>query len=143
MESTLVLGHFHHLGVACPSLERARSSFKLMGYEQETDVIRDSVLGVSIQFLVGNGPRVELLEPFGHNSPLASWLRLDASVGYHFAYECEDFEKDLKGLATSGALLVQPPRPAVAFGGARVAFLSTRSRFLVELIDASQLPAQL
>jgi methylmalonyl-CoA/ethylmalonyl-CoA epimerase len=128
---------FHHVGVACRSIDRSRRSFQIMGYNDEGQSVIDPLQGVRIQFMTGSGPRVELLEPADDTSPLHSWTRSAPTVGYHFGYEVLDLETSMGNLLHHGARTVRVPLPAVAFNGRKVCFLATRSGFLIELIAES------
>ena len=59
---------------------------------------------------------------------------------HHLCYLVEDLETSLTRLRAKGCLITSPPKPAVAFEGRRVAFLVTRERQLVELLE-HRLPA--
>jgi len=128
---------FHHLGVATNNLARAQASFSALGYSVEGPEFVDPLQGVRLVFMTGPGPRIELLEPAGEASPLAPWLKVGAPVGYHLAYEVTDLAAALGEFTTAGLRLVRQPMPAIAFQGRLVAFLSTRSHFLIELIERS------
>jgi methylmalonyl-CoA/ethylmalonyl-CoA epimerase len=54
---------FHHIGVACKDIESETKISMNLGYEIEGEDFIDPVQGVSGRFLVGGGPRLELLAP--------------------------------------------------------------------------------
>jgi len=53
---------------------------------------------------------------------------------YHVCYSVPDLERTIDELAGAGAMLFVPPKPAVLFGGRRVAFLMTRIG-MIELLQ--------
>ena len=65
---------FHHLGYACTSITRERTVFELLGYKQEGSDFSDPIQGVHGCFLVGPGPRIELLENTVGSRTLTPWL---------------------------------------------------------------------
>jgi len=54
---------------------------------------------------------------------------------HHFCYETTDLKAEVKAFLSRGALLTRPPAPAVAFGGRRIAWVLTREKLLVELLE--------
>ena len=53
---------FHHLGIATDSLRRDVHGLRRIGLQIRGRGVMDERQGVSGQFLVGGGPRLELLE---------------------------------------------------------------------------------
>ncbi len=126
---------FHHLGLACRSIDRERRHLEMLGYTPEGESFEDPQQGVRGCFLVGPGPRLELLEPLPDSSTLEPFLARGVKM-YHQAFETPTFDDTLHGYLTQRARLVSPPKPAVAFHGRRVAFLILPNMLIVELIEA-------
>jgi len=126
---------FHHLGVACPDLDREREEWARLGYRAEGEVFSDPIQKVRGAFVVGPGPRLELLSPLGEGSPVAGVIERGGKL-YHQGFESLDFDGSLAALQTRRFRLIQGPVPAVAFGGRRIAFLMSPSLNLIELIEA-------
>jgi methylmalonyl-CoA/ethylmalonyl-CoA epimerase len=127
-------GRFHHIGVACNSLDREAEGFKHLRYMPEGPDFEDPIQGIQGRFLVGQGPRVELLSPLRPGGVLDPWLRRGAKM-YHLAYLVADLPLELARLQATGARLVAVPVPAVAFGGRAIAFLMLPNMMLVEFIQ--------
>ena len=125
---------FHHIGVACRDLEKEARSLRLLGYQVEGQHFLDPVQKIRGCFLVGPGPRMELLTPVDESSPIVSWLNKDIKM-YHQAYEVESIDPALATLSAQHAVVVSRPKPAVAFGGRNVAFLMLPNGLLIELIE--------
>jgi methylmalonyl-CoA/ethylmalonyl-CoA epimerase len=138
---------FHHIGLACRDVEKEARALRLLGYELEGQHFMDPLQKIHGCFLVGLGPRMELLAPVDESSPIVSWLNKDAKM-YHQAYEVASIDAALKALRTQHAVVVSRPKPAVAFGDRKVAFLLLPNSLLIELIecpglqDATQGPAR-
>jgi len=124
---------FHHIGVACRDLESETRRFAALGYQQEGPDFTDPIQGVSGRFLIGGGPRLELLVPLSTEGCLAPWLKTGAKL-YHLAYIVPDLDLEVTRLRGQGAKTVVPPVPAVAFEGRRITFLMLPNMMLVELI---------
>lgn len=125
---------FHHLGYACASIAAERSVFELLGYQLEGSPFADPVQGVTGCFMVGSGPRIELLENLPGSHTLTPWLETGAKL-YHMAYEVEGpLEDALPWIQRERARVLAPPTPAVAFAGRKVCFVMFRRGLLLELI---------
>lgn len=129
------LGEFHHIGLACRSLAEEYEGLAAMGYRAETEPIADPIQLVRVQFFVGNGPRVELVEPQSEKSPAMGWLKRGAKL-YHCAYKVQDFEAAMRFLEDRNFAAASEPAPAVAFAMRRIVFMMSPSLLLVELVEA-------
>jgi methylmalonyl-CoA/ethylmalonyl-CoA epimerase len=125
---------FHHVGVACRSLDEAQAGLCALGYEAAGAQFSDAGLGVKGLFVEGPGPRLELLEPLEGSAVLDPWLRGGSRI-YHLAYEVGDLEATVAAAVQDDAVQVSGPAPAVAFDGRRVCFCMLRVRVLIELIE--------
>ncbi len=124
----------HHVGIAVRSLEEAAARFGLvLGLERGARYDLPE-FGVKALFLpVGEG-NLELLEPLGEGSTVASFLEKRGEGMHHVCFEVEDIEKSLADFAAQGARLIdEKPRPGA--GGHLVAFVHPKSTHgvLVEL----------
>jgi methylmalonyl-CoA/ethylmalonyl-CoA epimerase len=133
---------FHHLGIACASIEQERQTWMLLGYRDEGLPFVDELQGIRGQFMVGSGPRVELLEGTPGSVTLAPWLKRRIKI-YHTGYLVANFDGAIQHLASKGAVLVRDPVMSVYFN-TRIAFLVMPNMMLVELIDGNRagLPEQ-
>lgn len=128
------IGSFHHIGVACRSLESEADAYAALGYSREADEFDDAAHGIRGVFLAGPGPRIELVVDRPGSQVLEPWLRSAGSAVYHLAYEVDDLARAIEEQRRANAKLVVAPRAAVAFAGRSVAFVMLRNRMLVELI---------
>lgn len=125
---------FHHIGYACASIAKARVLFESLGYCQEGVSFRDEAQGVLGCFLVGNGPRIELLENMQGRDTLTPWLEAGTSM-YHVAYTVCDLEECAAWARSHRGKLIVPPISAVAFDGAKICFFIFPGRFMIEFIQ--------
>jgi methylmalonyl-CoA/ethylmalonyl-CoA epimerase len=130
------LMRFHHVGVACRDIESEAKVMLALGYQAESADFTDPAQGIRGRFVVGSGPRMELLEQTSGSHVLEPWLAKGVKA-YHFGYEVGELEKVVERLKSAGAIVVTPLQPAVAFAGRRITFLMLKNMFLVELIEAS------
>lgn len=126
--------NFHHIGVACKNLDGEAARWVELGYVQEGLDFADPVQGIIGRFLIGGGPRLELLVGSSKDSVLSPWLNGGVKM-YHMAYEVAVMDEMIAKLRESGAKVMVKPVPAVAFGGRSIAFLLLPNMMLVELIQ--------
>lgn len=131
----LAEGHvFHHIGYATASIERELSAFALLGYRPEGEGFTDPVQGVSGCFVVGPGPRIELLQGLPGAKTLEPWLSSGVRM-YHLAYLVDDIHRATAWARSQRARITMGPVPAVAFGGRRIAFAMLRNGLLIEFVE--------
>lgn len=130
---------FDHIGIVAPDVGIACQEFAAaIGAKEISDRIEDDVLDVTVQFIRDEAGIVyEMIAPLGAQSPVAKTLRSRANLLNQIAYRCPDLTVASVALRQSGALPLGPPKPARAFGGARVQFFYMRLGFVVELIETT------
>lgn len=133
------IGRFHHIGVATESIAHDEAVYATLGYEREGDEFVDPGQGVRGVFIVGPGPRLELLEPHEGSETLEPWLQAGSRL-YHQAYEVDDLAESLiSARKRLRAHVLRAPLPAPAFGGRSVSFVMLPNRAVIELIEASRI----
>jgi len=129
---------FHHLGYVVSSIETAMPGFvRSLLVTWDGRVVEDPLQKVRVAFLSTRpeAPLVELVEPVGADSPGLRFLQEKGGGMHHVCYEVADLEQELAGLRARGAALAKRPKPAVAFGGRRIAWVITAEKLLVELLE--------
>ncbi len=127
---------FHHVGVACRDLDAEAGPWLSIGYAAEGVDFEDQIQQVRGRFLVGVGPRLELLVGLGPSSPAAAALARGSKF-YHQGFVTPRFEESLAALRRARCKVTVGPTPAVAFGGRRIAFLMMPNMNLIELIEGA------
>lgn len=125
-----------HIGYAVRRIDRALSAFTALGYAFGP-VVDDHDRNVQICFGEKDGCRIELVCPLDRKqaSPVDIYLKNVGPSPYHICYRSESLEKEIGELSKQGFRLVVPPAEAVAFGGRRVAFLSSLGLGLMEIVE--------
>lgn len=127
---------FHHMGLACRDLDTEIKALEILGYQLESPFFEDPLQRVRGCFMVGAGPRLELLMPLDDTSPVMPWLAKGVKY-YHQAFETADLRRAIDTLKARRGKVVVPPTPAVAFDGREIAFLLFPNMMLIELIQAA------
>lgn len=108
-----------------------------LGYVSEGPVVADPIQKVRLQFFVGGGPRLELIEPAAPDSPVRDILKRGGKF-YHIAYEVKDFQQAVRLFETKNYMQIGPIAQAVAFGMRRIVFMASATATVVELIEADR-----
>jgi methylmalonyl-CoA/ethylmalonyl-CoA epimerase len=125
---------FHHIGYATNKISNEIEYFFKLGYELESDFFEDELQGIRGCFLVGNGPRLELLENLTNSRTLDPWLESKIKM-YHMAYTTKNLDSSIDSAQKGKGKLIVPPTTSIAFNGNRIAFISFRNVPLLELIE--------
>lgn len=124
---------FHHVGVACNSIERELKIYQQLGYTYERG-FTDSIQGVRGAFICLGGMRLELLENLPGSSTLNVWISREIKL-YHIGYYVHSVSGGLKWMKENRVLVTSKPQPAIAFNGRSIVFGMTRNGDLIELIS--------
>jgi len=124
-----------HLGIAVRSLETA-----LQFYERELGFsvsLRETVEHekVNVAMLPAGGPRIELLEATDPDSVIGKFIEKRGEGLHHVAVKVPDLAAAVQRLKSSGARLLNDPRPGA--GGHLYVFVhpSSTGGVLLELIQ--------
>jgi methylmalonyl-CoA/ethylmalonyl-CoA epimerase len=128
----------HHLGFVVASISRVADEFStLMSARQDGPIVHDPIQQVRAAFFKPRAPQnpvFELVEPAGDASPVNGFLKKGGGL-HHVCYEIDDLEAGLELAQEVGLAIVAAPAPAVAFGGRRIAWVCSKSRLLMELLE--------
>jgi methylmalonyl-CoA/ethylmalonyl-CoA epimerase len=135
VESALRL---HHIGFVVADIATAMPAFvRSMAAEWDGKIFEDPLQKAKVAFLTTRqgDAQVELVQPVGEDSPVRRFLQERGGGMHHLCYEVADLEAELAAFRSRGAAIVSRPKPAVAFGGRRIAWVITSEKFLVELLE--------
>ena len=117
-------------------------SMALLGVGEAFGETVEDLLGVGVFafeggdgfFLVGGGPRIELLESLPGSKTLAPWLASGVRM-YHVAYTVPNIGEAVAWARAQRARITVNPVPAVAFQGRLISFSMFRNGLFVEFIE--------
>ena len=138
------LGALHHVGFVVESIDKVLDSFmRSLGADVASPICYDPLQKTRVVFL-NTSPaeysQIELVEPTGADSPVHRFLEQSRGGLHHLCYEVADLEAAMADFKQRKCTIVSRAKPAVAFGGRRVAWLMTPEWLLVELLE-KELPA--
>jgi len=133
----------HHLGCVVPSISNVAGAFAAsLSASWDGQIVHDPLQRVRVAFFKPADPRnpvFELVEPAGDDSPVGKFLKKSGGGLHHVCYEVDDLEACLDEARAAAFALVSPPKPAVAFGGRRIAWICGKNRLLIELLERDSL----
>jgi len=127
----------HHMGFVVADIATAMPAFsRSMAAEWDGTIFEDPLQKAKVAFMTTRpgDARIELVQPVGENSPVQRFLQQGGGM-HHLCYEVADLEAELAAFRARGAAIASRPKPAVAFGGRRIAWVITSEKFLVELLE--------
>lgn len=134
-------GVLHHLGFVVASISAVAEEFSSsISAQWDGQLIHDPLQRVRVAFFQSidvRNPVFELVEPADQSSPVSNFLKKGGGL-HHVCYEVDDLESGLSAARETGLLTVSRPTPAVAFGGRRIAWVCSKDRLLIELLERHQ-----
>jgi methylmalonyl-CoA/ethylmalonyl-CoA epimerase len=131
---------FNHLGFIVKDLdENAKFYENTLNMKRVTDIIYDPIQKVNLMFLEDQnikGLIYELIQPVYKDSPSSQWLDKGNTL-QHICYEVEDIKEGIEYFVNKGGYLFVEPVPAIAFNNRLIAFLLTKEKLIIELLDSS------
>jgi methylmalonyl-CoA/ethylmalonyl-CoA epimerase len=127
----------HHMGFVVADIATAMPAFvRSMAAEWDGQIFEDPLQKAKVAFMTTRpgDAQIELVQPVGENSPVQRFL-LQGGGMHHLCYEVASLEAELTSFRSRGAAIASRPKPAVAFGGRRIAWVITSEKFLVELLE--------
>src|SRR5437016_3215607 len=116
----------HHVGYVVASISRGIDRFaRPLAATWDGTITHDPLQKVHVAFVYPGSarePAIELVEPAGEDSPVTRFLQRGGGL-HHLCYEVDSLESELEFVRSTGAVLVKPPLPAVAFDGRRIAWV--------------------
>ncbi len=86
------------MGIAVKDIAKEAEIYcSLMGFEAETEILREPPQKVDVQFFVLNGFRIELIQAISEDSPILGFIKRGGILN-HICYESIDIEATVKNL---------------------------------------------
>ncbi|MGE4219615.1 MAG: methylmalonyl-CoA epimerase [Alphaproteobacteria bacterium] len=133
-----MIGRLNHVAIAVPDLEAAAAVYRGTLGARVTAPETLPEHGVTVVFVELPNTKIELLKPFGEDSPIASFLARNPSGGiHHVCYEVDDIHAASARLTAEGARVLGDGEPKTGAHGKPVLFLHPKD-FCGTLIELEQ-----
>lgn len=136
-----MIGRLNHIALAVPDLDVATATYKDTLGAQVSSPQPLPEHGVTVVFVDLPNSRIELLEPLGENSPIASFLEKQPAGGmHHMCMEVDDITIARDELVKKGARVLGDGEPKIGAHGNPVLFLHPKDFYgcLIELEQCAQ-----
>jgi methylmalonyl-CoA/ethylmalonyl-CoA epimerase len=133
-----MLGRLNHVAIAVPDLAAASAVYRdTLGAKVSAPQALPEH-GVTVVFIDTGNSKIELLEPLGEGSPIASFLEKNPSGGmHHLCCEVDDILAARDRLMASGARVLGDGTPKTGAHGKPVLFLHPKD-FAGTLVELEQ-----
>lgn len=131
-----MIGRLNHVAIVVPDLAAASETYRSTLGADVSEPVDLPDHGVTTVFVNLPNTKIELLHPFGENSPIAKFLEKNKDGGmHHLCYEVEDILAARDQLIEQGARILGSGEPKPGAHGKPVLFLHPKdfSGTLVEI----------
>lgn len=134
-----MIGRLNHVGVAVPSIEEAKATYRdLYGIPEEamTETRELPAQGVKFAFVNVANSQIELIEPLGADSPIRNFLDRNPRGGqHHVCFEVADIYAARDAMVRKGATVLNEPR--MGAHGTPIVFIHPKNSngVLIELME--------
>ncbi|OED37353.1 methylmalonyl-CoA epimerase [Chromatiales bacterium (ex Bugula neritina AB1)] len=133
-----MIGKLNHIAIAVTDLEKATAIYRdTLGasVSEPTDLPSH---GVTTVFVELPNTKIELLQPYGDNSPITGFLKKNNDGGiHHVCYEVDDIHSSSAKLVAAGARVLGDGQPKTGAHGKPVLFLHPKD-FCGTLVELEQ-----
>ncbi len=133
-----MIGKLNHVAIFFPDLDAATKTYRdVLGAKVSAPQTLPAH-GVTVVFVLLDNTKVELLHPFGENSPIQGFLDKNPSGGiHHVCYEVKDIIAARDKLKASGARILGNGEPKNGAHDKPVLFLHPKD-FVGTLVELEQ-----
>ena len=133
-----MIGRLNHVAIAVPQLAKAIAVYAQTLGAKVSAPLAQPEHGVTVVFIELPNTKVELLEPLGAHSPIATFLERNGDGGiHHVCYEVEDILAARDRLKAQGARVLGDGTPKIGAHGKPVLFLHPKD-FCGTLVELEQ-----
>ncbi len=133
-----MIGKLNHVGVATPSIEESWKLYRdILGVTDITEKRPLPEQGVWVSFVNLPNAQIELIEPYGDNSPIHGFLVKNPKGGqHHVCFEVADIIAARDEMRAKGATVLGTGEPRIGAHGVPVIFVHPKDMggVLVELM---------
>lgn len=134
-----MIGKLNHVGVATPSIEDSVRLYRdVLGVTSIGEKFPLPEQGVWVCFVDLPNSQIELIEPYGDNSPITAFLAKNPKGGqHHVCFEVEDILAARDDMRAKGATVLGTGEPRIGAHGVPVIFVHPKDMggVLVELME--------
>ena len=131
-----MLTRLNHVAIVVPDLEEAKKKYKDILNANVSDISNYAEHGVSVVFVDIGNTKIELMHPYGENSPVKNFLEKNINGAiHHICIEVKDIYKATQELKKKNVRILGDGKPKNGAHNKPVIFLHPKDFFgtLIEL----------
>ena len=133
-----MIGRLNHVAIVVPDVRKAATVYRDILGAKVSEPVTLSPHGVTVVFVNLDNTKIELLEPFGADSPVRNFLERNPSGGmHHVCYEVDDILAARDKLQSEGARVLGDGEPKIGAHDKPVLFLHPKD-FCGTLVELEQ-----
>ncbi|MGO8919773.1 MAG: methylmalonyl-CoA epimerase [Stellaceae bacterium] len=133
-----MIGRLNHVAIVVPDVKRAAAVYHETLGAKVSEPVTLPPHGVTVVFVVLDNTKIELLEPFGADSPVRNFLERNPGGGmHHVCYEVADIIAARDRLVAQGARVLGDGEPKIGAHDKPVLFLHPKD-FCGTLVELEQ-----
>ncbi|KKL20543.1 hypothetical protein LCGC14_2454410 [marine sediment metagenome] len=125
-----------HLAIVVSNIDNSKSFFELLSGNQATEPHLVESQKVNTSFVTIGSTNIELLEPYGTDTPISKFIANRGGGIHHICIESDEFDNMIKNITDTGVRTLG--EPSIGAKGKRIIFFHPKDTFnvLVELEEA-------
>ncbi len=133
-----MLKRFNHVAIVVPDLDDASRKYKDVLNASVSDVYDYAEHGVSVVFIDLGNTKIELMQPYGENSPIENFLKKHTGGAiHHICIEVGDINQACENLKSKNIRILGDGVPRIGAHNKPVVFLHPKD-FYGTLIELEQ-----
>lgn len=133
-----MIGRLNHVAIVVPDVRKASAVYRDRLSASVSEPVTLPPHGVTVVFVSLDNTKIELLEPFGADSPVRKFLERNPDGGmHHVCYEVEDIIAARDRLKAEGARVLGDGEPRIGAHDKPVLFLHPKD-FCGTLVELEQ-----
>ena len=129
---------FNHVAIVVPDLNDAKKKYKEVLGANASEICDYKEHGVSVVFIELENTKIELMHPYGENSPISKFLENNKNGSiHHICIEVKDINEAVDKLKKNGVRILGDEKPKIGAHKKPVIFLHPKD-FYGTLIELEQ-----
>ena len=133
-----MLNKLNHIAIVVPDINKAKQIYQTKFNANVSEVKNYKEHGVTVVFIKLKNTKIELMQPYGNNSPIQNFLDKHPDGGiHHICIEVDDIEKSHKLLKEKNVRILGNDKPVVGSHNKPILFLHPKD-FCGTLIELEE-----
>ena len=131
-----MLNKLNHIAIVVPDINKAKQIYQTKFNANVSEVKNYKEHGVTVVFIKLKNTKIELMQPYGNNSPIQNFLDKHPDGGiHHICIEVDDIEKSHKLLKEKNVRILGNDKPVIGSHNKPILFLHPKDFYgtLIEL----------